>query len=490
MTPTREQAQGFLPDGRLYVGGAWLDSDGGDRLHTDPSTGRPLGRHQMAGTKEVDRAVAAARDAQDSGALRDPLARRALLLAIAAGIDGAADELAALMALEMGQPLRAARAGVTHAAEWFRYYAGWADKLEGAVLPVAVGSALDYTLPAPYGVVAAIIPWNGPIIALALKVAPALAAGNAVVLKPSEFAPFSCLRFAGVCDAAGVPPGVVNVVIGDADAGRALCAHPDVDKISFTGGAVAAREVAKAAAEHHTPVVLELGGKSASIVFADSDPRVAGKLAALFAVAQNSGQGCFLPTRLLVQREIYDDVIAAVVGTVEGFRLGDPFEADTTMGPVAGEAACTRIVGMIEKFDADGDGKLLTGGHRAGGPLADGCFVEPTVFGDVDPSSALAQEEIFGPVLAVIPFDDEAAALAIANGTRFGLAGYVWTNDLRRAHRVAEALDAGYVSVNGMAALPPSAPFGGWKASGHGVEGGRWGLEEFLRVKNVHVSLR
>jgi aldehyde dehydrogenase (NAD+) len=390
----------------------------------------------------------------------------------------------------MGQPFRAARAGVTHAAEWFRYYAGWADKLEGAVVPAAPGTALDYVVPAPYGVVAAIIPWNGPIIALALKVAPAIAAGNCVVLKPSEQAPFSCLRFARVCEEAAAPAGVVNVVIGASNAGHALCAHPDVDKISFTGGALAARAAATAAAEHHTPIVLELGGKSASIVFADADPGVAGKLGALFAVAQNSGQGCFLPTRLLAQRGIYDDIVAAVVNTVEGFRLGDPFDPDTTMGPVANEAACTRILGVIEQARAEGHGDLLTGGHRANGLLADGSFIEPTVFANVDPHSSLAQEEIFGPVLAIIPFDDEADALEIANGTRFGLAGYVWTNDLRRAHRVADALDAGYVSVNGMAALPPGAPFGGWRGSGYGVEGGRWGVHEFVRLKNVHVSLR
>jgi aldehyde dehydrogenase (NAD+) len=236
--------------------------------------------------------------------------------------------------------------------------------------------------------------------------------------------------------------------------------------------------------------MLELGGKSASLVFADADPKVAGKLAARMAVAQNSGQGCFLPTRLFVQRALYDDVVERVVETADGFTLGDPFEPDTTMGPVAGEAACARILDVIATATKDGDGALLTGGGRPGGRLEVGSFVEPTVFGDVDPDSALAQEEIFGPVLAVIPFDDEADGIELANRNRYGLAGYVWTKDLARAHRVAAALDAGYVSVNGMAALPPGAPFGGWKASGQGVEGGRWGIEEFLRLKNIHVSLR
>jgi aldehyde dehydrogenase (NAD+) len=348
---------------------------------------------------------------------------------------------------------------------------------------------LDYVVPKPYGVVAAITPWNGPIMSMALKVAPAVAAGNTVVLKPSELAPFSTLGFAQVCQDVGVPPGVLNVVTGGAEAGQALCRNPHVGKISFTGGDVAARAVAVAAAEHHTPVVLELGGKSASIVFADADPAVAGKLAASFAVIQNSGQGCFLPTRLLVERPIHDAVVEAAVAAASAARLGDPFDPATTMGPVAGAATYDRVLSIIERARTNREGTLLTGGQRPRGASV-GAFVEPTVFGAVDPASPLAQEEIFGPVLAVIPFDDVDDAIEIANATKYGLAGYVWTHDLGRAHRVADALDAGYISVNGMAALPPAAPFGGWKASGHGVEGGRWGVHEFVRLKNVHVTLR
>jgi aldehyde dehydrogenase (NAD+) len=485
---TRERARAAVPDGRLFLGGAWLErSTGGERTHLDPATADIVGEHQLAGAEEIDSAVAAARAALDE--LADPLRRRALLWSLADGIDSAGDDLAALMSLEIGQPYRAARAGVAHAAEWFRYFAGWADKLEGAVVP-AGPAVLDYVVPKPYGVVAAITPWNGPIISMALKVAPAMAAGNTVVLKPSELAPFSTLRFARVCQEVGVPPGVLNVVTGGAEAGQALCGHPRVDKISFTGGEVAARAVSLAAAEHHTPVVLELGGKSASIVFADADPAVVGKLAALFGAIQNSGQGCFLPTRLLVERPIHDDVVSAAVAAAAAVRLGDPFDPATTMGPVAGEATCDRILSVVERARTNGEGTLLTGGRRPNGELGAGSFIEPTVFGDVDPASPLAQEEIFGPVLAVIPFDDADEALEIANGTRYGLAGYVWTNDLRRAHRVADALDAGYISVNGMAALPPAAPFGGWKSSGHGVEGGRWGVHEFVRLKNVHVALR
>jgi len=490
MTLTREDALRAVPDGRLFVEGGWVErSSGGERTHHDPATGAVLGTHQLAGRQEVDAAVGAARRALERAELIDPARRRSLLWSLAGAIDAAADDLAALQSLEMGQPLRAARAGAAHAAEWFRYFAGWADKLDGAVVP-AGPAVLDYAVACPYGVVAAITPWNGPIISLALKVAPAIAAGNTVVVKPSELAPFSAQRFAQACHDIAFPPGVINIVTGGPEAGKALCAHPGVDKISFTGGSTAGRAVAHAAADNLTPVVLELGGKSASIAFADTEPAVVGKLAALFGVLQNAGQGCFLPTRLLVERAIHDEVVAAVVATAGAARLGDPFEPATTMGPVAGEATCERILSAIDSARRRGDGALLTGGQRAGGTLTAGAYVEPTVFCGVDPASPLAQEEIFGPVLAVIPFDDEDEAIAIANGTRYGLAGYVWTNDLRRAHRVAGALDAGYVSVNGMAALPPAAPFGGWRGSGYGVEGGRWGVHEFVRLKNVHVSLR
>jgi aldehyde dehydrogenase (NAD+) len=434
--------------------------------------------------------VRAARAAFPAWRAVAPAARREILSRLGELVAGDADVLAAISALEMGQPLRAGTAGAIHAGEWFRYFAGWADKVEGATVPVNPGAVLDYVLPEPYGVVGAIIPWNGPVIALALKLAPALAAGNTVVLKPSELAPFSSLRFGQLCCDAGLPPGVVNVVPGGAAAGAALSGHPGVDKLSFTGGDATATAVAIAAARNHTPVVLELGGKSASIVFDDADPEVAGRLAAILGVQQNSGQGCFLPTRVLVQRSRYDEVLDRIVATAKGFTLGDPFDPATNMGPVAGEASRQRILAVIERARTGGEGTLLAGGGCPEGALAGGAFVEPTVFGDVDPGSRLAQEEIFGPVLAVAPFDDEDEAVALANGTRYGLAGYVWTKDLGRAHRVAAALEAGYVSVNGMAGLAPGAPFGGWRGSGHGLEGGRWGLDEFLRTKNVHVSLR
>jgi aldehyde dehydrogenase (NAD+) len=486
----RAAAMADLPSAAAFIDGDFRRGRGAEHVHRDPAAGQELRSWRLCGPDDVDDAVASAVRAQRVWQNLDSARRRDCLLSLAAAVDARADTLAGLVSLEMGMPLRASKAGVHAAADWFRHFAGYADKIEGSVPSVgSPGRGLDYTRYSPHGVVAAIIPWNGPIIALALKLAPALAAGNAVVLKPSELAPFSGLYFASLVAEAGLPTGLVNVVAGGPDVGARLCADPAIAMISFTGGSAGGRAVAEAAAARHVPTVLELGGKSASLVFPDADVSRTAKLAAILGIAQNSGQGCFLPTRLLVDRSIYDTVVEGVVAAAAKFRLGDPFADDTTMGPVVDQRSLDRILGVISGARQRGDGRLLHGGERAtAAGLENGNFVEPTVFADVDPDSPLAQDEVFGPVLSVIPFDDEAQAVDIANRTRFGLAGYVWTADLGRAHRVADALQAGYVSVNGMAALPPGAPFGGWKASGYGVEGGRRGLEEYLRLKNVHVQ--
>ncbi len=488
-TDHRRAALDVLPAAAALIDGEWTPGQGAPRTHTDPATGEQLTAWQLAGPDDADRAVESAGRAQGQWAKLEPATRRDRLLALADAITAHADALASLVSLEMGMPLKASQAGVHAGAEWFRYYAGFADKIEGSVPSVvSPGRGLDYTRYSPYGVVAAIIPWNGPVMALALKVAPALAAGNAVVLKPSELAPFSSLYFGSLITAAGLPAGLVNVVTGGPDVGVRLCANPSVAMISFTGGAAAGQAVSETAARRHVPVVLELGGKSASIVFPDTNIDRTAKLSAILGVAQNSGQGCFLPTRLLVHRSIYEQTLNGVIAAAGKFTLGSPFDPGTTMGPVVDRAARDRILDVIEQARRRGDGRLVAGGSAALGDLSAGHFVQPTIFADVDPASPLAQDEVFGPVLSVIAFDEESEAIEVANNTRYGLAGYVWTADLGRAHRVAESLEAGYVSVNSMAALPPQAPFGGWKDSGHGVEGGPRGLHEYLRVKNVHLQ--
>lgn len=477
----------------LLIGDDWVEeTSGGVHEHVNPATGQVQRAVPLAGPDEIDRAVRTADSAQRGWAATPPEQRRSVLLRLADLIEANGAELGTLTTLENGTP-----ASFTPLAcsvlgpEYFRYYAGWCEKLEGAVIPVYPGGGLDYTMPQPYGVVAAIIPWNGPLGAIGMKVAPALAAGNAVVLKPPELAPFTSLRVAELALEAGLPPGVLNVVPGGPAAGQALVSHPDVDKITFTGGSSTAVEVLRGAAEHQTPVLCELGGKSANIVFADADLDAVVPMAVMFSVAALSGQGCSLGTRLLVHDEVYDEVIGRLRPVVDALIIGDPLDASTQMGPVISAAQRARIEAVTQRARDSGAGRLLVGGGRVAldGDLAGGFFLEPTVFVDVPPTSEIAQEEIFGPVLSVLRFADEAEAVAVANGTRYGLAGYVWTNDVNRAHRVAAALDAGTVGVNGFPLVPPNAPFGGFKASGYGREGGKPGLDEFVRLKNVYMPI-
>ena len=489
MTAPNLDVMQAVPSGDLLVGGDRVrETSAGAREQIDPSTGRALATVALAGPDEIDAAVRAARDAQDDWLGLSPAQRRDVILRFAQLLDDYHEELSILRSLELGAPLKRKR-GANMAVEYMRYFAGWVDKLEGRTIPVYPGRSLDYTVPEPYGTVAAITPWNGGVVSAAMKAIPALVAGNTVVVKPSELAVLSLLRFGELGLAAGLPPGALNVVPGAVAAGQALVTHPGVDKISFTGGTATAREVLRGAATNLTPVILELGGKSACIVFADADLDAAVATTVGLALAGMSGQGCVLPTRLVVQDAVYAEVEQRVVAAASSLVVGRPFDEGVQAGPVITEAACQRIVGTVEAAASRGDGRLLAGGRRLGGDLAEGFFVEPTVFGEVDNSSPIAREEIFGPVLSLVRFGDEAEALGIANDSPYGLGGLVFTRDVARAHRMAGRLQAGSVGINAFAPMPPSAPFGGVKQSGFGREGGLAGVEEFLRPKNVYVDL-
>ncbi|UXA06212.1 aldehyde dehydrogenase family protein [Mycobacterium sp. SMC-2] len=489
MTVTLTEAEKRLRPGRMLIGEEWVaQGSGGEFVHIDPSTGRPHPPIAMAGPADVDRAVAAARAAFAGWRSMPADARRELLLRVASLIRDHAQELGVLMSLDNGTPQSTAVIFPLAAADNFAYFGGWADKVGGDVIPTWPASALDYAVMEPYGVVGVIIPWNAVMHNIGQVVGAALAAGNCVLLKAPELAPFAALRFGELMVEAGIPPGVVNIVAGGPQCGQAMVAHPGIDKIHFIGSGATAKRIIASAAETLKPVTIELGGKSANLLFADADLQAASWNAA-FLCMTNAGQGCLLPTRLLVEDTVYDEVVDMVVEAARSLAVGDPFDPGTLIGPVITAAACERILGIIEKSKSDGAGKLVTGGSRIGADLADGYFIEPTVFADVDHASDLAQLEVFGPVLSIIRFGDEAEAVRLANDTQYGLTAYLNTNDLRRAHRVAAALEAGQVYVNGFIGVPTGAPFGGVKQSGFGRMGGKWGLEDFLRPKNVYIPL-
>lgn len=452
--------------------------------HVNPSTGQPQAQVPVAGADDVDEAVTCAVSAATEWRRWPPAARRRALFRLCELITRDSDELARLGALEAGIPVAL---GTGLCTEWLEYAAGWAERLEGQVVPTDPARILDYTLPEPYPVVGVILTWNAPLASIGMTVGPALAAGCCVIVKPSELAPFSAVHFGRLCLEAGLPAGVVSVLTGTGETGQAIISHPGVEKISFTGGAATAKRIAAACAEHLKPCLFELGGKSANVVFADADLDLALTTAA--RVIGLSGQGCTHPTRMLVQRPVYEEMLTRVVGLYESVEVADPLQATTMMGPVISAAACARISDMVERSCLAG-ASLRAGGRRLGGEYAGGFFLRPTVLGEVDSGSEMAQVEAFGPVLAVSAFDDEDEAVATANGTAYGLAAYVHTGDISRAHRMAQRLDAGSVGVNG-GGVPagPGAPFGGRKQSGYGVEGGLGGVREFLRYKNVEVLL-
>ncbi|KUN80779.1 aldehyde dehydrogenase family protein [Streptomyces griseoruber] len=493
MTSSSTTASHDLGTTGPLVDGVWLDRPSAGRAdHVNPATARPNGAVLLAGPQEIDAAVAAAKAAFPAWRAMSPDERRRILQRIEDLLRERVLELARLTTLELGVPFRTS-AGLAHlSSAWFGYYAGWADKIEGATVPPSprIAAGLDYTVPEPYGVVGVVLTWNGPVMSLGMKVAPALAAGNCVVVKSPDLAPFTVARFAEIALEAGLPPGVLHVLPGGPEAGDRLVRHPDVAKISFTGGIPTAKKILDAARHTLKPVLLELGGKTANVVFPDADlaAAVAETVRSCFNL---SGQGCNLTTRMLVHRSVYDEAVAAAVGAAGALRAGDPFDQGTALGPVVAEAARERILGMIER--AAKDSRVVAGGHatdpsRLAPAVRDGFFIDPTVLADVDPHSEVAQHEVFGPVLSVIPFDGEDEAVELANATPYGLGTVLYTRDASRIQRVVPLLQSGTVLVNGASGQPPGAPFGGYKHSGYGREGGKEGLYEFLQTKNVFIS--
>jgi acyl-CoA reductase-like NAD-dependent aldehyde dehydrogenase len=477
-----------LPAGLLIGGELVTTTAGGVFNHIDPATGEPGPPVPLAGAADVDAAVSSAASAfrEWSGWPADR--RRDVLLRFADAIIAHGDELAAISVRDNGVPVSVHGFAPHMAAGGLRYFAGWADKIGGQVAPMWPAPALDYTLDEPYGVVGLIVPWNTPVMNTGLTVAPALAAGNCVVIKPPELAPFALLRYGQIALEAGLPPGVLNIVAGGPAAGEALIRHPGVGKIHFTGSGPTAQRVLATASSALKPVDVELGGKSAVILFPDGDLAAAVGLAIRSGVLTASGQTCLAPSRLLVHESRYREALGLAVELAGRARLGDPFDPETELGPVITAAARDRILSAIGKARDDG-AEVLSGGRAAGGALSRGFYIEPTVVGHVDPASELAQQELFGPVLAISSFSTDDEAVRMADGTAYGLGAYIFTNDLKQAHAVARQLQAGNVYVNGFPGLPPAMPFGGVKASGFGRLGGIEGLRSFLRTKNVWISL-
>ena len=478
---------------KLFIGGRWVESASGKTFDTlDPSSGEVLVKVAEAGAEDIDRAVAAARRSFESGVWRDlpPAERAKVLWRIGDLIEERALEFAQLDSLDNGMPINDALLFyVPLAAATFRYYAGWVTKLDGATQQVSLpGRYLSYTLRQPVGVVGQIIPWNFPIVMAAWKLAPALACGNSVVLKPAEETPLSALLLAELMQQAEVPDGVANVVPGPGEtAGARLAAHPDVDKIAFTGSTQVGKLIAKASADSNLKrVSLELGGKSPNIVFADADltQAVSG---AFFGMFLNQGQVCSAGSRLFVQSKVYDRTLEELVKTVEETRLGPGIDPVNQMGPVVSKAQMDRVLGYIAVGNQEG-ARVIAGGGRAK-ELGPGYFVQPTVFADVDGKMRIAQEEIFGPVVAAIPFEDEDDLIEKANSTIYGLAAGVWTTNVKRAHRVAHALRAGTVFVNCYHIVDPVTPWGGFKQSGWGRELGPYALDLYTELKNVILDI-
>jgi acyl-CoA reductase-like NAD-dependent aldehyde dehydrogenase len=473
---------------RMLIGGKAVDAISGRTFESqNPYTGRPWASVPDGGPDDVDAAVAAARAALDGewGTLTG-FGRAALLRRLGDLVSQDAERLARLEVADSGKLYREMIGQLNGMGSWYHYYAGLADKLEGRQIPVPNPNFLVYTRREPVGVVAAITPWNSPLLLMTWKLAAALAAGCTIVVKPSEHAPASTLGFGELIDRAGFPPGVVNIVSGlSRETGAALAAHPGVDKVAFTGSTATGKAVARAAAENLNPVTLELGGKSPHIVFPDADlPAAAnGVVSGVFAA---TGQTCMAGSRLIVHADVHDEMVRLVAQRAARIKLGDPNDPATEMGPVANAPQYEKVLGFLAA--AESEGATIACGGAADESLG-GYFVQPTVLTGVGPQSTIVREEVFGPVLSAYAFGTEAEAITLANDTQYGLAGAVWTKDIHRAHRVAARMKAGTVWINAYRVVAPSVPFGGYGNSGVGRENGVEGVDAYTQNKSVWVEL-
>jgi betaine-aldehyde dehydrogenase len=473
----------------MFIDGASVEAVSGKHFDVfDPATGDVMAQVPDGGPEDVDRAVGAARRAFEGG-WRDATAqeRGRILFRLAEAVRRETPRLAELETRNSGKPIVESEFDMADVATCFEYYGGLATKLHGEVMPVP-DNAISMALREPLGVAGQIIPWNYPLLMAAWKLAPALCAGCAMVIKPAEQTPLTLLELGRLFEECGLPKGVVNVVTGFGEtAGAPLVAHPGVDKIAFTGSVEVGKSVMRSAADTLKKVGLELGGKSPNIFFADADFEAAVD-GALFGVFINQGEVCSAGSRVLVQRPIYQKMLDAMVEKAKTIKLGNGLDRSTKMGPLVSKEQLARVLRYQEI--GKGEAKVAVGGGRPSGAGLDrGWFVEPTIFYDVDNQARIAREEIFGPVMSVIPFDDEAEALRLANDTPYGLAAAVWSRDVFRCFRMVKRLQAGIVWVNHMQPTYVEAPWGGYKMSGIGRELGPWGAEEYLQVKQVHINL-
>lgn len=484
----------FLESGpkQLLINGAWVPALDGQTFSTvNPANGEELAQLSLAGVEDVARAVHAARAAFEMGpwSRMSGAERGEYLWKLADLIDQHADELAELETLDNGKPLRVSRRGdLPAASKHFRYYAGWASKLEGSTIPVSIPNQFVYTLREPVGVVALIIPWNFPLLMAAWKLAPALACGNTAILKPAEETPLTALRLGELVLEAGFPDGVINILTGPGEpTGAAMAANMGIDKVAFTGSTETGRKILRATADSNLKKVsLELGGKSPNVIFADADIESAIK-GANWAIFSTAGQECVAGSRLFIERPVYEQVLDGLRQQAEHIRVGNGFTPKVHIGPIVSAAQLKRVMGYIEGGREQAE--LVTGGKRLGGELAEGYFIQPTIFTHQEDEIPLVQDEIFGPVAAVTAFDSLDELVARANSSSYGLAAGVWTQNLSKAHRFAQAVKAGTVWINGYGMFDAAAPFGGYKESGFGREMGKEALDLYTQVKTVWTSI-